>query len=174
MPKPLPENQYPPDSLHFHAYERCLELERSAEGPANKSALSSQTCGRILGHMMREAPTSVGCDNVQKEIESCATNDDLRALAQVYATNFFRICNITALRPRFPADGTFADRKARGRTLKSSSHPSRPPFDDTQQVIMFLMKEASTSNGAVKQLVNHPLENQAGLLTHVPPLGTKT
>ncbi|KAG8947556.1 hypothetical protein FRC04_010606 [Tulasnella sp. 424] len=91
--------------------------------------------GRILGYMMREAPTSYGCDNVQKEIESCETDEALRALAQVYAAYLFRLF-----------------RKAKGRIGGSSSHSSRPSVDDTQQTIVSLLEEAPKSNFAVKQL----------------------
>ncbi|KIO21020.1 hypothetical protein M407DRAFT_219453 [Tulasnella calospora MUT 4182] len=92
-------------------------------------------CGRILGYMMLEAPSSDGCDNVQKEIDSCETGEALRDLARFYATYFLRLF-----------------KKAKGPTPGSSSLPSRPSFDDSQETIMFLMQEAPKSNSAVKQL----------------------
>ncbi|KAG8964631.1 hypothetical protein FRC05_003744 [Tulasnella sp. 425] len=108
QPQPLPENRYPPDSPHFRAYERCLALEGSAENASFNSSFSPQICGRILGYMMLEAPTSVGCDNVQREIE-----------ASLHTV-----------------------KKAKGPTPGSSSHPSRPSFDETQETILLLMNEA--------------------------------
>ncbi|KAG8941905.1 hypothetical protein FRC04_003929 [Tulasnella sp. 424] len=91
--------------------------------------------GRILGYMMREAPTSDGCDNVQKEIESCETDEALRALAQVYAAYFFRLF-----------------KRSKDRIPGSSSHSSRPSFDDSQQNIKSLLEEAPKSSTAVKKL----------------------
>ncbi|KAG8894538.1 hypothetical protein FRC00_008795 [Tulasnella sp. 408] len=92
-------------------------------------------CGRILGYMMLEAPTSVGCDNVQKEIALCETDEALRNLAQLYAAYFLRL-----------------SKKAKGHTPGSSSHSSRPSFDDTKEAIMLLMEEAQKSNSVLKRL----------------------
>ncbi|KAG8919217.1 hypothetical protein FRC01_001407 [Tulasnella sp. 417] len=146
MPRPLPENPYPPDSLHFRAYNRCLELESPAENSSNEGSglkFSLELCGRILGYMMLEAPTSEGCDNVQKEIDSLETDEALRDLARFYATYFLRLCNITLC---------ITVRKAKGPAPGSSSHPSRNSFDDAEETIMFLMEEAPKSNSALKQL----------------------
>ncbi|KIO25599.1 hypothetical protein M407DRAFT_75508 [Tulasnella calospora MUT 4182] len=92
-------------------------------------------CGRILGYMMLEAPTSIGCENVRKEIELFQTEGALENLARFYVTYFLRLF-----------------RKAKGPTPGSSSHRSRPSFDDTQQTIKSLMQQAPKSHKAVKQL----------------------
>ncbi|KIO24422.1 hypothetical protein M407DRAFT_26133 [Tulasnella calospora MUT 4182] len=138
MPQPLPENPHTPGSLQFHAYERCLELERSADNANHEGSsprFSPQMCGRILGYMMLEAPSSIGCENVRKEIERCQAEEDLRNLARFYAEFFIRLF-----------------RKAKGPTPGSSSHRSRPSFDDTQQTIKSLMEQAPKNHKAVKQL----------------------
>ncbi|KAG8925239.1 hypothetical protein FRC00_004177 [Tulasnella sp. 408] len=134
MHKPLPDNPYPLGSPQFHAYERCLELERPAE---NDSGLkfSPQMCGRILGYMMLEAPTSEGRDNVRREIETCDTDKELRDVAGLYATYFLRLFKM-----------------AKGPIPVGSSHPSRPSFDDTRDSSMYLMEQAQKSNSAVKKL----------------------
>ncbi|KAG8938888.1 hypothetical protein FRC04_007344 [Tulasnella sp. 424] len=134
-PQPLPANDYPSDSPHFHAYERCLELERSEEKASGNSSIPPKICGRILGYMMREAPTSDGCDNVQREIESCESDEVLHALAHFYAMFFLRLF-----------------KKSKGPIPESSSHPSRPSFDETQDTILNLLREAPKSNSAVKKL----------------------
>ncbi|KAG9044207.1 hypothetical protein FS837_008621 [Tulasnella sp. UAMH 9824] len=134
MHKPLPDNPYPLDSPRFHAYERCLELERPAENDSGPK-FSPQMCGRILGYMMLEAPASGGRDKVQREIETCDTDQKLRDLAELYAAYFLRLFE-----------------KEKSPTPVGSSHPSRPSFNDTRDIIMHLMEEAPKSNSAVKKL----------------------
>ncbi|KAG9018580.1 hypothetical protein FRB90_011302 [Tulasnella sp. 427] len=89
-------------------------------------------CGRILGYMMLEAPTDDGRDNVQREVNSRGTDEELQELARFYATQFLLLL-----------------KKGKNRSSRSSSNSSN---DDTQRTLGLLMEEATKSNSAVKRL----------------------
>ncbi|THH07530.1 hypothetical protein EW146_g9291 [Bondarzewia mesenterica] len=134
MPKPLPPNQYLPETRWHTAYEKCLNLEILPATPQRTPSL--QMCARVLGYMMLEAPLPAGRDNVSNEIVDCADAEALRRLARLYMDTFvYRLI-----------------RAAKGRTPASSNHPSRPSFDNIKETFKYLLEDAPRDHRTVTQL----------------------
>ena len=99
MALPLPHNHYAPGLWH-NAYQCCIEFETYAQqdpGPVRRSQTYLPTrvvCARLLGYLIREAPTSEGRNNVSREIRSADSKgySALEELAKFYMQRLLRCC----------------------------------------------------------------------------------
>ena len=93
-PTPLPENPFPPNAFHV-AYQRCLALEAAAPNlKAPQHCPPPIVCARLLGHLLRLAPTSDGQGQLQRGITSATDDATLMQVARVYLNNFVRTCEL--------------------------------------------------------------------------------
>ncbi len=89
--RPLPANGFHADKPEFSAYARCLSLEYHASS-IRRDGLSTLVCARILGYLLRYAPTNEGLVYVASEINHCADDSALILLAEKYSKHFIRCC----------------------------------------------------------------------------------
>lgn len=98
MPEPLPVNLYNQrDQKEVHdAYERCLDLENRHAQVLLRGHLPVLVCARLLGYLLRQAPTDEGRKILALEIMRCGDDKALQSLASIYDTRFRRVCEFTA------------------------------------------------------------------------------
>ena len=94
----LPENEYPPGLWH-DAYNRCLDFETTAHDLPELRSNARSMEARILGYLIREAPTPQGRDCLATEITSCLDDEALSELATLYLDHFIRCCASYSWRP---------------------------------------------------------------------------
>ena len=94
----IPENEYPPGLWH-DAYSRCLDFETTARDLPEIRSNTRFMEARILGYLIREAPTLQGRDCLAIEITSCLDDDALSELATLYLDHFIRCCASYSWRP---------------------------------------------------------------------------
>jgi len=89
LPRPNPFNTTQPGS----AYQMCLHLEdcHAVVRQSEETRLSVLVCARLLGHMLIEAPTETGRQNIATEIIRSVDDDQLQKLAETYK-NYFILC----------------------------------------------------------------------------------
>ncbi|PPQ94170.1 hypothetical protein CVT25_003755 [Psilocybe cyanescens] len=138
MSQPLPRpNPFHPDNqpIVYSAYEMCLDLESRHDQVAKiqEVRLPSLICARLLGYMIREAPTAEGRNDFAREVKRCQldpnidmpfylrqqrTDAALLDLAQLYNDHLLRV---------------FHSKNSRTPTPKS--HHSPPSFDAQNDVL---------------------------------------
>ncbi|TFK62455.1 hypothetical protein BDN72DRAFT_777064 [Pluteus cervinus] len=111
--QPLPPNDFNhiTDFNAHCAYKRCLAAEEKLGG-LTKDSRCRLICIRLLGYMLREAPTSAGRQELATEIIRCQGDESLHELGLIYQGHFIRCF-----------------RSIKGHTPKPSHHPSAPSFD---------------------------------------------
>ncbi|KAG8944193.1 hypothetical protein FRC03_002148 [Tulasnella sp. 419] len=131
----LPLNELPPGIVH-DAYDACLDLQnRAMNVPQFKSDPPVLVCARFLGYVILEAPTTDGQAKFAREVTSCQGDASLCKLAKFYIDHFVRCF-----------------RGAKGRTPVPSEHPSRPSFDDTQEMLAYLLHQAPKNHQTAKRM----------------------
>ncbi|KDQ54118.1 hypothetical protein JAAARDRAFT_38731 [Jaapia argillacea MUCL 33604] len=127
----LPPNDYTSGRPWHRAYERCQRLEKASE-PSNADGKLMRA--RLLGFMVREAPTDIGRTNMSNEINDCRDDSELYVLADMYLNHFVRCF-----------------RSKKGSTPAPSFHVSRPSFDDAQIRLSYLLQEAPKNHSTAKE-----------------------
>ncbi len=89
----LPANWFDPKTAkdQFNAYARCKSFEERAHS-IQRDGLSPLVCARILGYLLKFAPTTEGRATFAREVNSCCDDSALIALADEYTENFIRCC----------------------------------------------------------------------------------
>ncbi|KDQ61386.1 hypothetical protein JAAARDRAFT_190164 [Jaapia argillacea MUCL 33604] len=123
---PLPPNDYANDSLWHRAYDRCQRLEQVSGNVDLKTILA-----RLLGYMVREAPTDIGRTNISQDIIGCSDESELYILADMYMNHFVR-----CLRSKRP---------------EPSFHLFRPFLDDEQTRVSYSLEEAPKNPSAARE-----------------------
>ncbi|KAI0246066.1 hypothetical protein BJV78DRAFT_1135986, partial [Lactifluus subvellereus] len=91
-------------------------------------------CARVLGYLIRHAPTDHGRTNISNEVMDCEDDNKLVELAQLYINNFIRCF-----------------KSAKGPTPVPSSRPSRPSLNNVRETLTYLLKEAPHGHLTSKQ-----------------------
>ncbi|THH17497.1 hypothetical protein EW146_g3321, partial [Bondarzewia mesenterica] len=142
-PPPLPTDEIELNNLDQssrklvqEAYTRCLALEHHAtvanghDGGTPSLLLSA----RFLGRMILEAPSPTGLVTFSREVNSCMNDEGLCVLARYYIDHFINCF-----------------RSYTGPTPQPSLHPSRPSFDNIQDLLKFLLEEAPSGDTTAKE-----------------------
>ncbi|KAF8322435.1 hypothetical protein F5887DRAFT_1142921 [Amanita rubescens] len=132
----LPANYPKTTKDQFNAYARCKSLEERADS-VQRDGLSLLVCARILGYLLKFAPTTEGCATFAREVNSCCDDSALIALADKYTENFVRCCDQTHQKPH--------------PTPAPSDHPSRPSFDIAKALREELRKPPENHEAAKAQ-----------------------
>ena len=88
---PLPAKIFPLGDLH-EAYQWCLEFENLVDEVVLADLPRRLREARVLGYMIREAPSIRGRRNVARDILACSDNGALSRLADFYINNLFLAC----------------------------------------------------------------------------------
>jgi hypothetical protein len=156
MPQPLPPNPYQPGSTYFNAYNICAHFEGLAAVLTLESlTLAPLVCARLLGFMIIHAPSASGRDNITQEIISCCNGEKFRDLAKYYVDHFLRCCEYQlAYLYCHALHHESTVRASKGHTHVPSHHPSRPSFDNIQQMLGYLIQESPTDYSTAKLQVS--------------------
>lgn len=87
----LPPNTFPAGTQKFTAYARCMQLEERAS-ELQSDGPSPLVCARVLGYMLKYAPTQHGLVNTAAAINDCPGHSELTRLAEFYFNTFIRCC----------------------------------------------------------------------------------
>jgi hypothetical protein len=75
------------------AYSMTLLLEHAASSNTDpKNRERKLIHARVLGHLLREAPSMQASENVAKQVNSCQNNDQLDALGEMYFLHYICAC----------------------------------------------------------------------------------
>ncbi|KDR75041.1 hypothetical protein GALMADRAFT_140593 [Galerina marginata CBS 339.88] len=129
---PLPPNIYPSGGVH-DAYERCLEFEKAVDDIPLADLRKRLREARLLGYMIREAPTDKGRATIAKEILECAGELESSNLANSYINHIF-----------------LNFRAAKASIHTSSPTFSQPLFDNDQDILKWLLEDAPKSHSSTK------------------------
>ena len=148
--------QFQPSSEHYDAYVRCYNFELITPIDAPAGYFSERVAARLLGYLLIHAPTSDGQDALAREITSCTDNVALFELAKLYMNDFIRCCELS-FHPStdfFFSHSSLVKRANLGATPNPSHHPSRPSFDNMQEMVGYLLEEAPKGHQTTKALVS--------------------
>lgn len=75
------------------AYSMTLLLEHAASSNADPKIRKRKLIhARVLGHLLREAPSMHARENVADQVNSCHYNDQLDALGEMYFLHYICFC----------------------------------------------------------------------------------
>ena len=95
LPTVLPESFNTSDRILEirSAYSTTLLLEHAASSnPHPKIRERKLIHARVLGHLLREAPSMHARENVANQVNSCQNNDQLDALGEMYFLHYICAC----------------------------------------------------------------------------------
>src|SRR6266852_5604200 len=97
LPAVLPESFNTSDKiLEIHsAYSMTLLLEHAASSITDPQLRERKLIhARVLGHLLREAPSMHASENVANQVNSCQNNDQLDGLGEMYFLHFICSCEL--------------------------------------------------------------------------------
>jgi hypothetical protein len=100
LPTVLPESFNTFDKIQEirSAYSMTLLLEHAASSDTDPKIRERKLIhARVLGHLLREAPSMCATENVANQVNSCQNNDQLDALGEMYFLHYICACE-----PRCP------------------------------------------------------------------------
>ena len=100
LPTVLPESFNTFDKIQEirSAYSMTLLLEHAASSDTDPKIRERKLIhARVLGHLLREAPSMHATENVANQVNSCQNNDQLDALGEMYFLHYICACE-----PRCP------------------------------------------------------------------------
>ena len=153
------------DDDYLSAYNVCLQYEASA---TNANQLRHV---RILGFLLLNAPSS----GIRSEVTNCihSRKDDagLFDLGVCFERHFIVPCEFSACHS-IPYVPIFVSsvKRYKGRTPKSSDHPSRPSFEVARGQIEVDIKEAPKDHKGAKDRVRKRLSSSSFKLFLIPHL----
>ncbi|KAI0283126.1 hypothetical protein BGY98DRAFT_911855 [Russula aff. rugulosa BPL654] len=103
LPTVLPESFDTSDKIQEirSAYSMTLLLEHAASSNIDPKIRERKLIhARVLGHLLREAPSMYATENVANQVNSCQNNDQLDALGEMYFLHY--ICAYTESSPPSP------------------------------------------------------------------------
>jgi len=75
------------------AYSMTLLLEHAASSNTDPKIRERNLIhARVLGHLLREAPSMLASENVANQVNSCQNNDQLDALGEMYFLHYICAC----------------------------------------------------------------------------------
>jgi hypothetical protein len=75
------------------AYSMTLLLEHAASTNTDPKVRERKLIhARVLGHLLREAPSMHASENVADQVKSCQNNDQLDALGEMYFLHYICSC----------------------------------------------------------------------------------
>jgi hypothetical protein len=108
---------------------------------------------RILGYLIREGPSTKAKECVAQDVNSCSNDDEMDKVGKMYYDHYIRACES----PSFAVIAFFLSlltvRKDKGATPAPSSHPSRPSFENKQDMIKAMLREPPRSHSDAKHNV---------------------
>jgi hypothetical protein len=100
LPTVLPESLNTSNKIQEirSAYSMTLLLEHAACSNTDPKICERKLIhARVLGHLLREAPSMRASENVADQVNSCQNNDQLDALGEMYFLHYICACE-----PRCP------------------------------------------------------------------------
>src|SRR6266849_1496135 len=97
LPTVLPESFNTSDKILEirSAYSMTLLLEHAASSITDPKIRERKLIhARVLGHLLREAPSMHASENVANQVNSCQNNDQLDALGEMYFLHFICACEL--------------------------------------------------------------------------------
>jgi hypothetical protein len=95
LPTVLPESFNTSDKIVKirSAYSMTLLLEHAASSNTDPKIRGRKLIhARVLGHLLREAPSMRATENVADQVNSCQNNDQLDALGEMYFLHYICAC----------------------------------------------------------------------------------
>ena len=95
LPTVLPESFNTSDKIQEirSAYSMTLLLEHVASSNTDPKIRERKLIhARVLGHLLREAPSMRASENVANQVNSCQNNDQLDALGEMYFLRYIYAC----------------------------------------------------------------------------------
>ena len=95
LPTVFPESFNTSDKmLEIHtAYSMTLLLEHAGSSNTDPKIRERKLIhARVLGHLLREAPSMHATENVANQLNSCQNNDQLDVLGEMYFLHFICAC----------------------------------------------------------------------------------
>jgi len=95
LPTVLPESFNTSDKILEirSAYSMTLLLEHTASSNTDPKIRERKLIhARVLGHLLREAPSMHASENVANQVNSCQNNDQLDALGEMYFLHYICTC----------------------------------------------------------------------------------
>ena len=95
LPTALPESFNTSDKIQeiHSAYSMTLLLEHAASSNTDPKIRERKLIhARVLGHLLREAPSMHATENVANQVNSCQNNDQLDVLGELYFLHYICAC----------------------------------------------------------------------------------
>ena len=141
IPQQLPQVQSLPTALpeSFNTSDKILEirstysmsllLEHAASSISDPKLCERKLIhARVLGHLLREAPSMRATENVANQVNSCQNNDQLDALGEMYFLNYICACEPTCPLVVVCATLIPCGQSGSGKPARKTSSLHRPPM----------------------------------------------
>src|SRR6266404_3351628 len=135
LPNHLPLNFEDSEEIR-EAYLKILTAENNASTMASKSKAHGRRLMRIrvLGHLIREAPSIKARECVAGDVNRCLDEKMIEALGEFYRTRFILTCKSLLYFTCSKGDGPTTVKSHTGRTPAVAPHPSHPGFERRKQL----------------------------------------
>jgi hypothetical protein len=159
LPLELPSHLRDKSAQITGAYAAVLDLEQTSGHEIDRRKLMY---ARILGYLILEGPSDQARATVAREVASCANNEHMLDLGKAYFDHYIRACTPTAPCSCFLSRNNaenLSKKKVRKKggvtgTPASSFHPSRRPFETTEEMTVGMAVEAPQDHRSAKNSVS--------------------